>query len=713
MNAFQKLLAILIAVCAMQSAAACIIPMPLDERIEGAAQIVLGRYHHQLSYRPPGERRIYTLYVLEVLASLKGETTTAQLAIIAEGGLLGAERLVAYPNFYLTPGQEVLVFLDQPGLAPTHADYASRYPELPQRRPYAGVQGVLPRQRESYYDFGEQRHFTEAELFAAILNITGQVPLNPQGGLFEPREPSGPPSQSPAASIASLFNGAGINPPAGFIAGTTDPENDLIINGSGFGTSPGSVWFFNADNGGSGWITLPVPSDLVFWSDTQIRVKIPARAGTGLVEVDNSANQLVGSAPITIQYSAIAIYSDFANFPGDTRILPRLADINLQGGYTFIYNNNQPSPAGAFANNTAAVEAFERALVTWRCNTGVAFERDSNGAGNGAPDGGDGVCVVAFSNTAPIGTLGTAYSYFSAWGNGVCDQENTRWYLDNVDLTFNSAINWNFGPGPTGGGQFDFETVALHELGHAHGLAHVIASAEVMHFALGSGQDNRTLSSSDLAGGNYLMARATVDLTPCNLGVPPMVPIGAGCAVLPVELLSFEARRMPGGALLSWSTAMEQDNDYFSLERSADGRDFVALAQIAGSGHTHLPKSYSHLDEAPLPGANYYRLWQTDYDGSRAMLGVAEVSFPVRQAALAVQQPLEGELLRLSYDTARAGKLELRLFDYSGRLLHHWSVLVEPGRNPLELALPALPAGAYCLQALQGREWLGEKVVKF
>ena len=62
--------------------------------------------------------------------------------------------------------------------------------------------------------------------------------------------------------------------------------------------------------------------------------------------------------------------------------------------------------------------------------------------------------------------------------------EDTRWYSNNMDIRFNSTTNWNYGPSATAGGQYDFETVALHELGHAHGLAHLIdgTNTEVMHY---------------------------------------------------------------------------------------------------------------------------------------------------------------------------------------------------------------------------------------
>jgi hypothetical protein len=61
---------------------------------------------------------------------------------------------------------------------------------------------------------------------------------------------------------------------------------------------------------------------------------------------------------------------------------------------------------------------------------------------------------------------------------------------------------WNFyaGSDPTaiGAGQYDFQTVVTHELGHALGLGHSANAASVMYSTLVIGTANRTLSTADL-----------------------------------------------------------------------------------------------------------------------------------------------------------------------------------------------------------------------
>jgi len=85
---------------------------------------------------------------------------------------------------------------------------------------------------------------------------------------------------------------------------------------------------------------------------------------------------------------------------------------------------------------------------------------------------------------------------------------------------------------------------------------------------------------------------------------------------LPIELLSFTGEVTSKGNLLQWNTASETNNNYFSVERSADGKNFKAIGQVKGAGNSTQENSYSFLDVWAPEGINYYRLKQTDFDNN-------------------------------------------------------------------------------------------------
>lgn len=96
---------------------------------------------------------------------------------------------------------------------------------------------------------------------------------------------------------------------------------------------------------------------------------------------------------------------------------------------------------------------------------------------------------------------------------------------------------------------------------------------------------------------------------------------------LPVELISFEAKKKDNAVDLNWSTASEINNDYFTIERSFDGKLFSTLQIIRGAGNSTQVLNYFYKDLYPLLGDNYYRLRQTDYDGNTETFEIKHVRF--------------------------------------------------------------------------------------
>lgn len=95
---------------------------------------------------------------------------------------------------------------------------------------------------------------------------------------------------------------------------------------------------------------------------------------------------------------------------------------------------------------------------------------------------------------------------------------------------------------------------------------------------------------------------------------------------LPVNWLSFTGRYVNAGVELNWSTAMELNNETYTIERSADGHAFSAIGTVAGRGNTSQTSYYNFTDAQPLPGDCFYRIRQTDRDGKFSYSKVIRVS---------------------------------------------------------------------------------------
>lgn len=102
---------------------------------------------------------------------------------------------------------------------------------------------------------------------------------------------------------------------------------------------------------------------------------------------------------------------------------------------------------------------------------------------------------------------------------------------------------------------------------------------------------------------------AVSTFSPFTIAVLPPIP-------LPVSLLSFTGKNENDKNVLSWVTETEQNCDYFTVEKSVDGKIFVEVGKLGGAGNSTQEISYSLNDTDFRNELNYYRLKQTDYDGA-------------------------------------------------------------------------------------------------
>lgn len=493
-------------------------PVPLAERVAESELIVEAEVVGHRVSRAPRSGLLLTLWELQPTKLFWGELPAGRLTLVQEGGILGEEALVVVPSAPLADGMIGLFFLKpatgmravQPGVY-----------EL-----VAGPQGLI------VYELLEDRGYDPFARYT-LLELYRQLEMLTQKTYRQLRAlPSIPQRKAmtgiPMATITSFS-------PTTISAGTFDT---LRIIGSGFGSLPGSVRFRNPDDGGSSWVS--VPSDhIFFWSDGEIRVLVPTQAGTGQFQVLTAANETVTSpGTLIIPYALLTVSSGGVRYP------VRLVNDNGNGGYTLI-------PNASFAATTGALEAFQRALQSWRCSTYVNLNLEQTTTSIGCPSN-DGTHVVSFDSPScslPSGVLGATYNYYAACSYG----GRQYWRRGGVDLIFRrpGSITWNFGPQPPGSMQYDFESVALHELGHAHLLGHIIAPGQVMHYAIGPGMSLRTLgSSTDVAGGQRVMQLSTVS-APCGPGA--MVPLTAGTCALGRPTANFGATPREGCAPLTVS----------------------------------------------------------------------------------------------------------------------------------------------------------------
>lgn len=98
--------------------------------------------------------------------------------------------------------------------------------------------------------------------------------------------------------------------------------------------------------------------------------------------------------------------------------------------------------------------------------------------------------------------------------------------------------------------------------------------------------------------------------------------------ILPIIISKWMATSLSESVLLEWTTSSEENNSYFIVERSINGRDWERIGKVPGAGTTSIAHSYSLEDTHPVAGISYYRLKQTDFNGEYSYSSVKCVNRP-------------------------------------------------------------------------------------
>lgn len=167
------------------------------------------------------------------------------------------------------------------------------------------------------------------------------------------------------------------------------------------------------------------------------------------------------------------------------------------------------------------------------------------------------------------------------------------------------------------------------------------------------------------------------------------------CTILPVELVSFTAE--PNGDVidLAWTTASETNNDYFTVERSKDGINFYPIQQVKGAGTITYERMYLTVDTKPFNGISYYRLKQTDFDGTASYSDVVAVKFKSESAGFQLYpNPAQGSV-HLFFTSALSGECLIKVLDLSGREVMRRELALNQQTSETELDVRDLQTGIY------------------
>nr|WP_299202127.1 T9SS type A sorting domain-containing protein [uncultured Brumimicrobium sp.] len=160
---------------------------------------------------------------------------------------------------------------------------------------------------------------------------------------------------------------------------------------------------------------------------------------------------------------------------------------------------------------------------------------------------------------------------------------------------------------------------------------------------------------------------------------------------LPIELITFDAIKKDRQVELSWKTATETNNDFFTIARSVDGKYWEDLQYIEGAGNSVQVQEYSYTDDAPYAGISYYRLTQTDFDGTQKTFPIVSVEQKDLEVLQAYPNPVVHTVTLMGVKENQA----IRIFNAVGiEVTENTQVSISPSKKTL-INMNDLPKGVY------------------
>jgi|GEM_PF-2104375 len=428
--------------------------------------------------------------------------------------------------------------------------------------------------------------------------------------------------------------------------------------------------------------------------------------------IDNTSNvRMNNNATVANQ---LTINTGSFNLFGNTLTLAGLAPSIAAGGSInafanaaskVVFANTSPItlPAVTFTSGNTAnnLEMNGAGGVTLSSNLNVAIQltlssgKMTLGANNlvigaaGSITGGssssyavtDGTGVLTIPNVGaaavlfPVGPSSTLYHPATITNSGTADAFSVN-VASALPSCFSSGVYsvnavWDISESIAGGSNC---TLVLDYAGATVGGSYSAGLATIAHCnGATSDYKNGTVTGTVATGSGFTV------FSPFGITNDPVV--------LPVNLISFSARKIGEATLVNWETVGEQNTKGFQVQRSADGIYYSTVGFINAKG----PSSYTFRDILPYKGNNFYRLRIIDNDGKEEFSKVQVVSFEGKPGIARVYPTITNDKLYILRDTKEA--LPFVIVNMTGHQMLNGLVT-----DNKELSVKGLPSGSYILK---------------
>lgn len=165
---------------------------------------------------------------------------------------------------------------------------------------------------------------------------------------------------------------------------------------------------------------------------------------------------------------------------------------------------------------------------------------------------------------------------------------------------------------------------------------------------------------------------------------------------LAARLISFTGEQTQTGNLLNWSTASEENNAYFEIQRRTHGDQFETIGKVDGSGTTTTEQNYHFTDRYAPDAGNYYRLRMIDYNNQVTLSDIIYVGNSSFELSRIYPNPTNDQVT-IDIHSSVEQRASLHVIDNQGRFILEESIRLTQGMNSMNLDVQNLDKGSYRL----------------
>ncbi|KAA5533171.1 T9SS type A sorting domain-containing protein [Taibaiella lutea] len=172
---------------------------------------------------------------------------------------------------------------------------------------------------------------------------------------------------------------------------------------------------------------------------------------------------------------------------------------------------------------------------------------------------------------------------------------------------------------------------------------------------------------------------------------------------LPLDFTDINAVWSSNDAIVNWDVAREVNNEYFSIERSFDGKTFTQVGTVKSIGNHEEAAKYNYTDKGAKEKTMDkvgYRIKQVDYNGKST---TSKIVWLINKggksnSAYIYPNPVRtNNTFAFVYENYEGGSgdLNINILDVHGKLVYTTTMSVIKGKNETSINISALAAGAY------------------